>query len=173
MPAILAGGNVAERAQIWFALSAAALTVSCIPAPQNNTGQSDIPLVRTEGMYDFGDYVLYVNALTTDDLSAEVAGEYGIVRSNDRALLTLSVHRKAEDGSTAAVASEISTSASNLTGQLKNVFVREIREGDAIYYIGELEVADRETLTYNVTITPSGEDESLSVRYQKQFFTDQ
>jgi hypothetical protein len=145
--------------------------VACGQGQYNTTAQSEIPLLRTEGMQDFGDYVLYVNALTTDDLAADIAREHGIVRSGNRALLTLSMHRKNQDGSTQAVSGEVSSSATNLTGQLKNVLFREISEDDAIYYIGELEIADRETLTYTVNVTPAGEDDRFSVRYQKQFFT--
>ena len=123
-------------------------------------------------MRDFGDYIIYFNAITTDELDADIAGEYEIVRSTNAAMLTVSVRHKEPDGTTKAVSSEISSSAVNLTGQVKNVRLREISEGDAIYYIGEVEIADRETLIYTINATPAGESDSLSLRYQKQFFID-
>lgn len=145
---------------------------ACGQGQQSSTNQSEIPILPADGMQDFGDYVLYANALTTDSLDADIAREYEIVRSRSRALLTFSVHRKQQDGTTAAVRGEVSSSAINLTGQLKNVLLREITEGDAIYYIGELQVFDGETLTYTINVIPNGGDTRLSVRYQKRFFTD-
>lgn len=126
----------------------------------------------TDNMQDFGAYVVYVNALLTDELDAGIAGEYGIVRSNNRALLTFSVHRKEENGVTSAVQSQVSSSAVNMTGQLKTVLLREISEDEAIYYIGELDVIHGETLIYTINATPHGESDRLTLRYQKQFFAD-
>ena len=129
-------------------------------------------LGATESMRDFGDYIIYFNAITTDQLDADIAGEYEIVRSTTRAMLTFSVRRKGIDGASTAVRSDVSSSAVNLTGQIKTVLLREISEGDAIYYIGELDIFDRETLIYTINVTPTGESDSLSLRYQKQFFVD-
>jgi hypothetical protein len=49
--------------------------------------------------------------------------------------------------------------------------MRTITEGDAIYYIGETPVANRETLIFDITITPEGVDKSVDVRFKRQFFT--
>ncbi|MYF70586.1 MAG: DUF4426 domain-containing protein, partial [Proteobacteria bacterium] len=47
-------------------------------------------------MQEFGDYTLHFNALTTDQLPAEVAQRHGIVRSGNRAMLHVSILRKRE-----------------------------------------------------------------------------
>jgi hypothetical protein len=54
--------------------------------------QDDI-LRGTDALRDFGGYAVCVNALMTDSVTPEVASRYGIMRGNDRALLTISVHR--------------------------------------------------------------------------------
>jgi hypothetical protein len=59
----------------------------------------------------------------------------------------------------------------NLTGQLKNVTMRKIEEQEAIYYIGETPVANRETLIFDISITPDGVAEATDVRFKRQFFT--
>ena len=137
----------------------------------SNTVASVLP--ATESSKDFGDYVVYFNALKTDQLTPEVAGEYGIVRSKSRALLNVSIHRKEDGGRTKAVTGAVAASAINLTGQLKQMTLREIPEGEAIYYIGELAITDTEVLIYTIDMRPANELSDFAVRFKKQFFVEQ
>ena len=138
--------------------------------PQN-PGEIDV-LASTESSKDFGEHVVHFNALTTSQLTPEIAREYDIVRSENRALLNVSILRKLENGATRAVSGAVAASAVNLTGQLRNLLVREIREGDAIYYIAETPVSDGETLVFTLDVTPQNEASRFTVRFQKQFFGD-
>jgi hypothetical protein len=152
----------------------AAGLAACSPATDvdvTNTQEGVLP--ATESSKDFGDYVVYFNALNTDQLSPEIAREYGIVRSKSRALLNVSIHRKQTGGPTEAVTGAVSASAINLTGQLKTMTLREIREEAAIYYIGELAITDGEVLIYTIDATPSNEPSRFTVRFKKQFFVEQ
>ena len=71
-----------------------------------------------------------------------------------------------------SVTAAVTVKTVNLTGQLKNVTMRQIDEGDAIYYIGVTPVANRETLVFDISITPDGVDSASEVRFKRQFFTD-
>jgi hypothetical protein len=119
---------------------------------------------------DIGDHVVHFSAQSTDQLTPEVARAYNIVRSKNRAMLNVSVLREADDK---PVAADISVKTVNLTGQLKNIAMRRIDEQDAIYYIGEVAVANRETLIFDITVTPDGVAGSSEVRFKRQFYTDQ
>jgi hypothetical protein len=130
-------------------------------------------LPATESSKDFGEYVVFFNALKTDQLTPEIARQYGIVRSKNRAMLNVSIHRKLENGQTEAVTGAVAASAINLTGQLKTMTLREIREDRAIYYIGELAVTDSEVLVYTLDVTPGNEPSRFTVRFKKQFFVDE
>src|SRR5688572_21465270 len=130
-------------------------------------------LPATESSKDLGEYVLYFNALNTDQLSPEIAREYGIVRSKSRALLNVSIHRKLGNGQTEAVTGAVSASAINLNGQLKTMTLRELREETAIYYIGELAITDGEVLIYTIDATPSNDASRFTVRFKKQFFVEE
>jgi len=134
--------------------------------------QADV-LPATEGNKDFGEYVLYFNALNTDQLSPDIAREYGIVRSKERAMLNVSIHHKLPNGTTEAVTGAVSASAVNLNGQLKTMTLREVPEENAIYYIGELGITDGEVLIYTIDATPINEASRFTVRFKKQFFVDQ
>lgn len=121
---------------------------------------------------DFGDYVLHFNGISTDQLQPEVAREYHVTRSKNRAMLTVSIIRKKAGTIGVSVPGEVTATANNLTGQLKNLTLREIREGDAFYYIGDVPIAHAETLVFNINATPENTANSLEVRFLRQFYTD-
>lgn len=121
---------------------------------------------------DFGDYVVHFNAISTDQLSSEIARTYNIVRSKKRAMLNVSIVKKEVGSIGRSVPGSVSATAVNLTGQLKNLSLRQIQEGDAVYYIGDIAVANGETLIFNVDVTPMNETSRFSVRFSRQFFTD-
>ena len=118
---------------------------------------------------DIGDHVVHFNAITTDQLTPEIARAYNFVRSKNRAMLNVSVVSAVDNNSVAAT---VTVKAVNLTGQLKNVPMRKIEEQEAIYYIGEVAVANRETLIFDITVTPDGVASPSEVRFKRQFFTD-
>jgi len=117
---------------------------------------------------DIGDHVVHFSAQSTDQLPPEVARAYGIVRSKSRAMLNVSILK---EGTSDAVTADVSVRTVNLAGQLKNVTMRKIQEGEAIYYIGETGIANRETLIFNISITPEGATDTSDVSFTRQFYT--
>jgi hypothetical protein len=135
-------------------------------------GQSaDVPDAQPAGAtsVDIGDYIVHFSAQSTDQLPPEVARAYNIVRSKNRAMLNVSVLRESDNRPVPAV---VTVKAVNLTGQLKNITMRRIDEQEAIYYIGEVAVANRETLVFDISVTPEGANTASDVRFKRQFFTD-
>ena len=164
---------MSQHARLPAVLGAWAFLTGCEQATAPGVRTTQDPVLRgTESSKDFGDHTVYFNALNTDQLTFDVAREYGIVRSKNRAILTVSIHRKQEDGLTTAVPAVVSASAVNDTGQLKKISLREIMEGDAIYYIGELAINHAEILIYTINVTPADEVGRFTLRFQKQFFVD-
>ncbi|MCJ7557495.1 MAG: DUF4426 domain-containing protein [Gammaproteobacteria bacterium] len=162
-----------SRIQSFAGLFLAAALVGCSPNPDSGEARrSGAPASVSEELYykDFGSYTLHYNALGTDHISPEIAKAYGITRSPNRAMINVSILRKNEGAAGTPVRGEVVAQVVNLTGQLKSVDMRQITEGEAIYYIGELNVANAETLQITISATPEGERRVLSVRYQKQFF---
>jgi hypothetical protein len=158
------------RTRTLACLILAAGLAACEPNDPNVATTLEGVLPATESTKDFGEYVLFFNALNTDQLSQDIAREYGIVRSKSRALLNVSIHRKLDGGRTEAVTGAVSASAINLNGQLMTMTLREIREDTAIYYIGELAVTDGEVLIYTIDVTPASDPSRFTVRFKKQFF---
>jgi hypothetical protein len=149
-----------------FALSWLQLLVACGgPAPEATVPEAE-PAGATS--VDIGDHIVHFSAQSTDQLPPEVARAYDFVRSKNRAMLTVSV---LEEGTNNASNAQVSVKTRNLAGQLKNVAMRTITEGDSIYYIGETPVANREILIFDITVTPEGVDKPVDVRFKREFFT--
>lgn len=128
--------------------------------------------VQAQNMVESGEYVVHYNALPTTQLSPEVARSYSITRSPNRALLNVSVQRKLAGDTNPAVTASVQAAATNLTGQRRNLAVREVREGDAIYYLSETGISHRETLVFDVVVLPEGASAPITLRFQQQFFTE-
>lgn len=122
---------------------------------------------------DFGDYVVHYNALNTNLITPQVAQSYGIRRSSSRALLNITVLKKVMNNPGTPMRASVSARGRNLTGQTREVEIREISDGDdAVYYIGELSVRNMETFDFTVIVLPEGSDQQLEVKFRQQFYTE-
>lgn len=148
-------------------LSFVALVTACGGPGASATAPTAEPAAASSAV--IGDHIVHFSAQSTDQLPPEVARTYNFVRSKNRAMLNVSVLDAATKN---AVTAMVSVKTVNLTGQLKNITMRKIVEQDAIYYIGETPVANRETLIFDINITPQGAASAFDVRFKRQFYTD-
>jgi hypothetical protein len=164
-----------NRTAIWTVLVVLALILSaCDPsATQGNMAADGRVRLSVKNSYaEFGDYVVHVNAMTTAELTPEVARTYDIVRSEERALINLVILQKSPGiGAGTPVTGAVQAQAANLTGQMKAIELREIVDGDSIYYIAQVSVDDREIINFDFDIRPAGTSRNLPVRYSHQFYT--
>lgn len=121
----------------------------------------------------FNDYSVHYNALNASLISPDVAKTYNIRRSDSRALVNIAILKDIENQSPVAVKASVIVTARNLTGQIRQVDMREITEGgDAIYYIGELSVRNMETFRFTVMVTPEGQSKTYELKFNQQFYTE-
>ncbi len=119
----------------------------------------------------YGDYVVHYNAFRSDTLSPEIAKAYDLTRRNNRIIVNITVLKKVMGTTGKPVPATVAGHASNLTGQLKNLEFRQIKEDTAIYYLAELKVSDGEFLKFKINITPDGEEGPARLQFSKRFFT--
>jgi len=123
-----------------------------------------------ETFKDFGNYEVHYNALRTDELTADVARTYGIQRSANRVMLNVTVlHKEAEHAPRKPVEATVTVDAYNLTGQLKDLELRRVSEGEAIYYIGDVSIAGSEILVFDISVVPGGETQPFNVKLKREF----
>ncbi|MCG6117312.1 MAG: DUF4426 domain-containing protein [Aquimonas sp.] len=114
-----------------------------------------------------GEYTVHYSALPTTLLTPEVARNSGITRSASRGLLNIAVLKDGEIMPEAVTAS-VEAAAINPAGQRQNLRMREVREGSAIYYLGEPRISEGERLDFEVRITPA-DGEQITLRFATHF----
>lgn len=122
-----------------------------------------------ENSLSVGELTVHYNALSSLDLSPEVARQYAITRSAGRGLVNIAVRRGAA-GSAVAVAAQLSGSASNELGQRQSLSFREVREGEAIYYLAEPRVSAGDTLEFAIEVRVGADQPPISLRFRQAFF---
>lgn len=125
-----------------------------------------------ENSKDFGPFVIHYNAFRSDTLEPEVAKAYNLKRRNNRAILNIAILKKVMNTTGTPTSAKVTGHASNLTGQLKKLEFREIKEGTAIYYLAEMKFSDGEYLKFNLKINIEGEEHAARLKFDKRFFTD-
>ena len=131
------------------------------------------PFAAAENSAQFGDYTVYYNAFTSDTLQPSMARAYNITRSKNRGLLSVSILKKSLSPLGTPVKAKVNASATNLTGQLKNIIIREVQDGASVYYLSEFHVSHKEVLDFVLEVQPEGETAPFTVKFRQQFFTQQ
>jgi len=113
-------------------------------------------------------YTVHFNALPSTALSAEVARAYGITRSGTRGFLNIAVLRD-DAGTGTPVPARIAARSRALTGQVGAIELRELRDQDAIYYVGEFRIRGEEQLRFELEVHPEGAARPIPVRFEHRF----
>tara|TARA_R110000850_G_scaffold30250_1_gene83501 strand:+ start:44 stop:484 length:441 start_codon:yes stop_codon:yes gene_type:complete len=118
----------------------------------------------------FGPYELYYSVVNTTFLEPKIAATYGITRGEKRAILNLAVREKLADGSRAR-AMVLQGKTWDLI-QNQTLEFKEIREGEAIYYIAEFPFINEEWRFFEIDFRPAGAQESYTFKFKHQLYTD-
>lgn len=121
---------------------------------------------------DGSEYEVHYIALTSTFLTPDVAKQYGIVRSRARGLVNISVIRRFPDGQTKAVGSVIQGLMTNDIRQQHHMNFQQVVEGEAIYYLAQLQFREGEVLTFDITAYPEGQVKPLKMRFSHTFYND-
>ena len=113
----------------------------------------------------FGDYTVHYIAVNSTFISPEIAQQYGIERNRRGAFLNIAVLKNNADGSTTPVIAAVSGGKQNLLQQSGDIEFQEVREGDAIYYLGQFEFSNAELLRFNVQVQPEQQGPSHTIEW--------
>lgn len=117
-----------------------------------------------------GAYTVHYNAIPTTALGAEIARGYGFTRSGNRGLINIAVlHQPDPAVPGTGVPARIEASVRNLAGQRVAIALREVRDTDAIYYIGEFAIRGSDQLRFELAVTPEGSNRPIAVRFEQAF----
>jgi len=117
-----------------------------------------------------GRYQVHYMALPSTVLEAKIARSYGIKRSSYNAFINISILDTLIDGNP-AVTGKLTGQATNLTGKISKLTFKEIKEGNAIYYIAQLPFRHKEQFTIQVRSVNRDGLNSL-LKFTQQFYVD-
>ncbi len=113
---------------------------------------------------------VHYSAVNSTFIPPQVAKAYDIKRSGINALINIAVLDNRQAGKPAVTAT-LTGEARNLLGVRKPLTFREVREGDAIYYLAELRFANEENYTFSIDINAAG-NRSGKLTFNQTFYAD-
>lgn len=119
-----------------------------------------------------GDFTIHHNAFTADTLNPDVARAYGVQRSKYRGLLNVSVIKEQAGTTGTSTPAAVEVDIVNITGQKSRLPMREIKDKDAVYYLGEFPVYNQQTINFEIQVKPQGQREAQSVKMSQEFYTE-
>ncbi|MBD8513011.1 DUF4426 domain-containing protein [Photobacterium sp. WH77] len=124
---------------------------------------------QAEQLKNIGELEVHYSTFPSTFLTADIAKNYRIQRSRYSALINVTVLDTSTEGKP-AVAAQVKGTARNLVGNEKNLTFREVREGDAIYYIAELSHANEERFRFNIDV--SRQSTSGNIQFEQTYFAE-
>lgn len=125
--------------------------------------------VSAEITRDLGRFVVHYTAMPTGALDARVARTYAIERADNMGMLNIALVKKQPGGKTIPVTAKITADVSDELGNINMLSIREIRDAEAVYYVGEFQIRSRQPLHFHITVSPDGAGPPYVLQFEKQF----
>mgnify|MGYP005711639843 CR=1 FL=1 len=123
-----------------------------------------VPAAASERV-DAGPHTIYATALSSLLIPADVARQHGIVRSSNRIVVNVTVLNNNHP-----TRARVSGSGTNLLGQRATLDFAEVREQDAIYYLASLVTNEKDTVRFELTVTPDGAETTQTLRFERTYY---
>ncbi len=117
----------------------------------------------------FGPYELHYNVVNTTFIEPAVAATYGITRGKDRAIINLALRRHGDDGSF-TTPMRLEGTTRDLLMRSQPLAFREIREGDAVYYIAEFSFINEEWRIFDIEFGPQDAERTYTFEFKHQVY---
>ena len=140
------------RAALAAALSALALALPLAAAAQPQSTE-------------VGGYLVRHSALPSEFIPPDVARLYRQPRGPNIGLLNVSLTRPGPRENFGEPAGRITGTARNVIGHLSELKFREIREGEAVYYVATFPTSRSDVLRISLELTPKGASAPLKVQF--------
>jgi hypothetical protein len=128
-----------------------------------------ISSVNAENMKKMGDINVHFIAIGSTFLTPEIAKAYGIERSRYKGLINISVLDNTQKGNPSKTVF-INGKARNDVGQIKSLDFTEVKEGDAVYYLAQVNYTNEETIYFDINISDKGQKHNL--KFSQKFYVD-
>ena len=116
-----------------------------------------------------GDLEMHSVAVPSTELTPDAAKDYNITPAPGRGLLTITLIKKGRNGKAESVPGQVYAGAVTQDNKLLTIPIREIRQADGVYYLGEYRVSAPDTLRFLVNANVLGKP--MKAEFSRAFST--
>jgi hypothetical protein len=120
-----------------------------------------------ERKHSAGEYDVHYIAFNSSFLQPEIASAAGLTRSKEQGVMNISVLKGGKP-----VAAKVSGSLQNLLSQRRTLEFKELKEGEAVYYLAQFPLKERETLRFSIDVQPEG-GAPIAFDFSQELFPDE
>jgi hypothetical protein len=120
-----------------------------------------------ERKMSFGDLDVHYIAFNSGFLQPDIAAATGLVRSKTLGVVNIAVLKAGQPSD-----ANVSGAVKNLLGQNYPLNFKQVKEGEAIYYLAQFPFEDREVLRFTINVKANG-DVARSFDFNQEFFPDE
>ncbi len=120
-----------------------------------------------ERKHSVGEYDVHYIAFNSGFLQPDIAAAAGLVRSKTQGVVNIAVLKSGRP-----TAAQVRGSVRNLLGQDYPLSFKQLKEGEAIYYLAQFPFESRETLRFTVNVQPVGAP-AIDFDFSQEFFPDE
>ncbi|MDE1339931.1 DUF4426 domain-containing protein [Vibrio aestuarianus] len=114
---------------------------------------------------------VHYSAFNSTFLTPQVARSYQLKRNGYSAILNISVLDNLSLGKP-AVEAKITGYAKNLIGNLRELEFKQVKEGDAIYYIAQFPITNEENLSFDIDVN-TGLKGAGKLKFSQKFYVEE
>ncbi|MEK0160894.1 DUF4426 domain-containing protein [Pseudoalteromonas piscicida] len=117
---------------------------------------------------DLGPWEVHYIAFPSTFVQPTIAKAYGLIRSGNKAIVNISV--LADKPGKPAVKARVVGSAKNLLGKTVQLEFKEVVEGEAIYYLAQLDYDDEDIFRFDIEISEGKQSRKLT--FSQKFYVE-
>ncbi|WP_440054062.1 DUF4426 domain-containing protein [Pseudoalteromonas sp. T1lg65] len=117
---------------------------------------------------DLGPWEVHYIAFPSTFIQPTIAKAYGLTRSGSKAIVNISV--LADTPAKPALKAQVTGTARNLLGKTVELEFKEVVEGDAVYYLAQLDFDNEDIFRFEIDITEKQQTRKLV--FQQKFYED-
>jgi hypothetical protein len=110
-------------------------------------------------------YEIHYSTFSSLIIPSQVAEAHGIVRSKNRIVTNLSIR---QDGD--SVRADVSGTRTNLLEQVTSMDFTEVVEQDAVYYLANQVINERDTIRFSINVKPEQIDKTYNLEFTRQYY---
>ncbi len=114
-----------------------------------------------------GPWEVHYIAFPSTFIQPSIAKNYDLDRSPNKGIINISVLKNSDKTAQTAT---LTGTARNLLGNKKQLTFKEVVEGDAIYYLAQIDYSNEEIYRFDIEINQNGKLQTL--KFQQKFYVD-